>query len=259
MELTGRAALVTGGAGGLGGPTVRRLAGAGLRVVVFDRDADGADALAAEFGEAARAVPGDVLDDDDVGAAIAQAQAMGPLSVIVNLAGGGAGGAGGGRTVRRDGTPHDKGAFVRTVQLNVLGTFNVTRLAAVAMAPNAPDEDGQRGVVINTGSIAGLGGLGGQIAYSTAKAAIIGMTLPLALDLAPLGIRVCCISPGTMATPLMVAAVDPARPDPTDGMLFPKRMGHPDEFAQMVESIIRNPYLNGENIRLDGGVRVVPQ
>jgi NAD(P)-dependent dehydrogenase (short-subunit alcohol dehydrogenase family) len=256
VELSGRAALVTGAAGGLGAPTVRRLVGAGLRVVVFDRDADRAGALAAEIGDGARAVAGDVLDDDDVGAAIAGAQTLGPLFAIVNLAGGGVGGGG---TVRRDGTPHDKDAFVRTMQLNVLGTFNVTRLAAVAMAGNEADGDGQRGVVINTGSIAGLGGLGGQIAYSTAKAAIIGMTLPLALDLAPLGIRVCCISPGTMATPLMVAAAGRSGRDAADGMLFPRRMGHPDEFAQLVESIIRNPYLNGENIRLDGGVRCVPR
>lgn len=249
MQLAGRTALVTGAAGGLGAPTVRRLVDMGLGVVVFDRNGDRAEALVAEVGGGARASVGDVLDDHDVSAAIGVATSMGPLSVVVNLAGGG---VGGGPTVRRDGTPHDKDAFVATMQLNVLGTFNVTRLAAVAMADNPPDPDGQRGLIVNTGSVAGLGGLSGQIAYSTAKAAIIGMTLPLARDLAPLGIRVCSISPGTMATPLMVQAGQTG-----DGVLFPQRMGHPDEFARLVEAIVANPYLNGENIRLDGGLRNV--
>jgi len=165
------------------------------------------------------------------------------------------GGVGGGRTVSRDGSPHDKASFVQTMDMNALGTFNVTRLAAAAMGGNEPDADGQRGVIVNTASIAGMEGKSGQLAYSAAKAAILGMTLPLARDLAPMGIRVCAIAPGTMGTPLMLAALEHMKTDPSEGIVFPRRMGHPEEFALLVGSIVRNPYLNGENIRLDGGLR----
>ncbi|MCU1452066.1 MAG: hypothetical protein JWN46_212 [Acidimicrobiales bacterium] len=252
MDLGGRSAIVTGGAGGLGEATVRRLVDLGMRVVVFDRDAGRAEALAKEIGDDAAAIGGDVLDDEDVAAAIAAAGSLGPLTVLVNVAGGG---VGGGRTVARDGTPHDKDAFVQTVELNVVATFNMTRFAAAAMGGNEPDEDGQRGVIVNTGSLAGLEGKAGQLAYGTAKAAVLGMTLPLARDLAPMGIRVCAIAPGTMGTPVMLGALEHLKHDPAEGVLQPKRMGYPDEFALLVESIVRNPYLNGENIRLDGGLR----
>ena len=200
MRLDDRSAIVTGGAGGLGAATVRQLVGNGLGVVVFDRDQDRAETLAKELGDATLAVSGDVTDDDDVGAAIAAATTLGPLSVLVNVAGGG---VGGGRTVGRGGIPHDKDSFVATMEMNAIGTFNVTRLVAAAMGDNQPDEDGQRGVVVNTASIAGMEGKAGQVAYSAAKAAILGMTLPMARDLAPMGIRVCAIAPGTMGTPLM--------------------------------------------------------
>ena len=256
MELDGRSAIVTGGAGGLGGATVRRLVELGGRVAVFDRDGERADALAKELGDAAVSVSGDVNDDDDVGAAIEAAQSLGPLSVIVNVAGGG---VGGGRTVARDGTPHDKDAFVTTMDMNALGTFNVTRLGASAMARNEPDEHGQRGVVVNTASIAGMEGQAGQVAYGAAKAAILGMTLPMARDLAPAGIRVCAIAPGTMGTPLMLGAPQEMQDHLVQSIVFPKRMGRPEEFALLVESIIRNPYLNGENIRLDGALRFPPR
>jgi len=252
MDLEGRAAIVTGGAGGLGAATVRHLVTAGLRVAVFDRDAERAATLAKELGDAAVATGGDVTDDDDVAAAIEAARSLGTLSVVVNVAGGG---VGGGRTVSRDGSPHDKASFVQTMDMNALGTFNVTRLAAAAMGGNEPDADGQRGVIVNTASIAGMEGKSGQLAYSAAKAAILGMTLPLARDLAPMGIRVCAIAPGTMGTPLMLAALEHMKTDPSEGIVFPRRMGHPEEFALLVGSIVRNPYLNGENIRLDGGLR----
>jgi NAD(P)-dependent dehydrogenase (short-subunit alcohol dehydrogenase family) len=252
MELEGRSAIVTGGAGGLGAATVRRLVDAGLRVVVFDRDVERAGSLAKELGDAAVATGGDVTEDEDVEAAIEAAKGLGTLSVVVNVAGGG---VGGGRTVSRNGTPHDKESFVQTMDMNALGTFNVTRLTAAAMGGNEPDADGQRGVVVNTASIAGMEGKSGQLAYSAAKAAILGMTLPLARDLAPMGIRVCAIAPGTMGTPLMLSALEHMKTDPSEGIVFPRRMGHPDEFALLVESIVRNPYLNGENIRLDGGLR----
>jgi len=256
MQLQGRAAIVTGGAGGLGSATVRRLAEIGMRVVVFDLDASRAGQLAEELGDAAVGVRGDTTDDDDAAAAIVAAQSLGPLSLLVNVAGGG---VGGGRTVGRDGTPHDKTSFVKTMEMNALGTFNMTRLVAAAMAGNEPDEDGQRGVVVNTASIAGMEGQTGQLAYGSAKAAILGMTLPMARDLAPLGVRVCAIAPGTMGTPVMLSVPEQMREKLLADIVFPKRMGRPEEFALLVESIVRNPYLNGENIRLDGALRFPPK
>ena len=256
MDLNGRSALVTGGAGGLGGATVRHLVGLGVGVAIFDRDADRAGDLAKELGDRAVAVGGDVTDDDDVGAAVEAARSVGTFSLVVNVAGGA---TGGGRTVGRDGTPHDKAVFTGTMEMNAFGTFNVTRLAAAVMAGNEPDEHGQRGVVVNTASIAGIEGQTGQLAYAAAKGAILGMTLPLARDLAALGIRVCAIAPGTMGTPIMLSVPDQLKEKLTDSIVFPKRMGRPEEFALLVESIARNPYLNGENIRLDGALRFPPK
>ncbi len=256
MNLNGRSAIVTGGAGGLGSATVRRLAQTGARVVIFDADGERASKLAAELGDATLAAAGDVNDDDAVGRAIEAAQSLGGLGLVVNVAGGG---VGGGRTVARDGTPHDKRSFVATMEMNAFGTFNVTRLAAAAMAANEPDADGQRGVVVNTASIAGLEGQTGQLAYAAAKAAILGMTLPLARDLAPLGIRVCAIAPGTMGTPIMLSVPGEMQERLVESIVFPKRMGRPEEFALLVESIAGNPYLNGENIRLDGALRFPPR
>ena len=256
MDLEGRSALVTGGAGGLGGATVRHLSGIGVGVVVFDRDADRASALAGELGPTAAAVSGDVNDDDAVGAAIDAAKGLGTFSLVVNVAGGG---VGGGRTVSRDGTPHDKDTFVQTMAMNAFGTFNVSRLAAAAMAANEPDEDGQRGVIVNTASIAGIEGQTGQLAYASAKGAILSMTLPMARDLAPSGIRVCAIAPGTMGTPIMLSVREEMREHLVSSIVFPRRMGKPEEFALLVESIARNPYLNGENVRLDGALRFPPK
>jgi NAD(P)-dependent dehydrogenase (short-subunit alcohol dehydrogenase family) len=256
MDLNGRSALVTGGAGGLGGATVRRLVELGMGVAVFDRDGDRAGALAKELGDGAVAVGGDVNDDGDVAAAIDAARSVGTLSLVVNVAGGG---VGGGRTVGRDGTPHDKASFVGTMEMNAFGTFNVTRLAAAAIAGNEPDENGQRGVVVNTASIAGIEGQTGQLAYAAAKAAILGMTLPLARDLGAVGIRVCAIAPGTMGTPIMLSVPEQMQEHLVKNIVFPRRMGRPEEFALLVESIARNPYLNGENIRLDGALRFPPK
>ncbi|MBL7486783.1 SDR family NAD(P)-dependent oxidoreductase [Frankia sp. AgB1.9] len=252
MKITESSAIVTGGAGGLGAATVRQLVGLGVGVAVFDRDEERTTALAAELGPTVAAIPGDVTDDRDVQSAIDAAQALGTLSVVVNVAGGGTRPA---RTVGRGGEPHDMATFVATMAKNAFGTFNVTRLAAAAMAANTPDEDGQRGVVVNTGSLAGLEGQAGQVAYAAAKAAILGMTLPLARDLAPLGIRVCAIAPGTMGTELMLSASQQLKDKLLSTVVFPHRMGHPAEFALLVEMIVRNSYLNGENIRIDGGQR----
>ncbi len=253
MNPEGRVAIVTGGAGGLGAATVRRLVAVGMRVVVFDRDAERGCVLADECGDAALAVTGDANDDDHVGAAIDAARSLGSVSVLVNVAGGG---VGGGPTVGPRG-PHDKASFVKTMTMNAVGTFNVTRLVAASMGDNDPDDDGQRGVVVNTASIAGMEGQRGQVAYAAAKAAILGMTLPMARDLAPMGVRVCAIAPGPMATPVMLRVVDRLDEDPTRGIVFPKRMGRPEEFALVVEAVVRNDYLNGENIRLDGALRLI--
>jgi NAD(P)-dependent dehydrogenase (short-subunit alcohol dehydrogenase family) len=225
-------------------------------VAIFDQAADRAEALAAELGDKAVAVSGDVNNDDDVANAIKAAGTVGTLSIVVNVAGGA---TGAGRTVGRDGSPMDKSIFTGTMDMNAVGTFNVSRLAAAAMAANDPDEDGQRGVIVNTASIAGLEGQTGQIAYGAAKAAILGMTLPMARDLAVVGIRVCAIAPGTMGTPLMLSAPEAMKEQLVSSIIFPKRMGKPEEFALLVESIVRNPYLNGENIRLDGALRFPPK
>ena len=155
--------------------------------------------------------------------------------------------------------PHDKQSFIDTMTMNAFGTFNVTRLVAAAMSVNEPNEDGQRGVVVNTASIAGMEGQTGQLAYASAKAAILGMTLPMARDMAPLGIRVCAIAPGTMGTPLMEMAPEAMKQDLVANIVNPKRLGRPEEFALLVESILRNDYLNGENIRLDGALRFPPK
>jgi NAD(P)-dependent dehydrogenase (short-subunit alcohol dehydrogenase family) len=256
VNLDGRAAIVTGGAGGLGSAVVRRLVEVGMPVVVFDRDADRAAEVAGGWGDSAVAVSGDVNDDAAAGAAIDAASKLGPLSLLVNVAGGG---VGGGRTVGRDGMPHDKSAFVQTMEMNAFGTFNMCRLAAAAMAGNDPDADGQRGVIVNTASIAGMEGQTGQLAYAAAKAAILGMTLPMARDLAAIGVRVCAIAPGTMGTPVMLGVRQEVKENLLKGIVFPKRMGQPGEFALLVESIARNPYLNGENIRLDGALRFGPK
>jgi NAD(P)-dependent dehydrogenase (short-subunit alcohol dehydrogenase family) len=254
MQLNERSAIVTGGAGGLGAATVRRLTALGLQVVVFDRALDAGTALAEELGRGS-AVGGDINSDADVTTALDAAEALAPLAVLVNVAGGGAGG----RTLSRDGEPMDIEAFRFTVELNTVGTFNVTRLAAARMAKADPDENGQRGVVVNTASIAGYEGQTGQVAYGASKAAVLGMSLPLARDLAPVGIRVCAIAPGTMGTPLMESAPEALKEKLVENIIFPKRMGQPDEFARLVESIVTNPYLNGENIRLDGALRFPPK
>ena len=253
MNLAGRSALVTGGAGGLGAATVNRLVRCGMHVVVLDRSFDPELARELEFDGVRSVVRGDVTDDGDVDEAIGQAQTAGPLSVVAHIAGGA---VGGGPTVGSDGVPHDIASFVRTMTVNAVGTFNVLRLAAAAMAANEPDHDGQRGVVVTTASVAGIEGQRGQVAYGAAKAAVLGMTLPAARDLAPAGIRVCSIAPGPMATPVMLRILDGLDEDPTTGIVFPARLGRPEEFATLVEAIVRNPYLNGVQIRLDGALRL---
>lgn len=253
MDLRGRSAIVTGGAGGLGSAVVQRWARSGTGVVVLDRSERRAGQLAERLGGAVRVVGGDANTDADVERAIDAATELGPLGALVNVAGGG---VGGGPTVRCDREPHDQREFVETMTMNVFGAFNASRLVAAAMAGNEPDAHGQRGVVVQTASIAAYEGQRGQVAYAAAKAALVGMVLPMARDLADHGIRVCAVAPGPMGTPVMRRVMGELEVDPAEGIVFPRRLGEPEEFAQLVASVVANPYLNGECIRIDGALRL---
>ncbi|GAA0958110.1 SDR family NAD(P)-dependent oxidoreductase [Actinocorallia libanotica] len=254
MELAGRSAIVAGGAGGLGSATVRRLVAGGVGVVVLDPDGDGAAALAAELGERVSVVVGDGADDDVVHAAIAAAGSLGVLSIAVSATGVVIRSP---RLVGADGSVMDKEVLRRNFELHVMGPFNLARLCAAAFAANAPDRDGQRGVVVQTASISAFDGQAAMVPYAAAKGAVVGMVLPMARDLAPLGVRVCAIAPGAFATPRLSSPQ--ARRALMGDILFPERLGRPEEYALLAESIIRNPYLNGEVIRLDGAARLAPE
>ncbi len=255
MDIKDCSALVTGGASGLGEATVRALTERGARCTIFDRDEARAKALADELGGGADYVAGDVSDEGDAGRAVAQAATGGDLRITVNCAGIGWAQ----RTIDREGNPHDLGAFKTVVTVNLIGSFNVMRLAAGAIARCAPLADGERGVIVNTASVAAFEGQIGQISYSASKGGIVGMTVPAARDLAPAGIRVNTIAPGLMDTPLLGLLPEEARQALGAGVLFPKRLGYPAEFAGLVCSIVENGYLNGETVRLDGGLRMPPK
>lgn len=251
MELAKCSALVNGGAGGLGGATVRRLTQLGVGVVVFDPDGDRAQALAAELGDRVIAVTGDQNVDSDVKAAIAAARTLGAFSICVNVAG----------AVfvtppvaDANGTPHPMGLFEDMVRNHLLGPFNVSRLSAAAFAKNTPDEDGQRGVIVNTASTAAYDGQARQAAYSASKGAIVGLTTSMARDLAPIGVRTCAIAPGPIMTPRLASAPAALQERLIADVAFPKRLGRPEEYGLLVEAIVRNPFLNGQVIRLDGGM-----
>lgn len=255
MEVSGNVALVTGAASGLGEATARRLHAHGAAIVLADLSEPRGTAIAAELGSNARFVKCDVTSEEDVNAAISAGAELGRLAMSVHCAGGGIAA----RTVGRDGTPHALEAFARTIQLNLIGTFNVLRLAAAQMATNEPDAGGERGVCVQTASIAGYEGQIGQIAYGSAKAGVIGMTIIAARDLAAIGVRVCTIAPGTIGTPPMMGAPEQIREGLAATVPFPKRLGEPDEYAKLAQHIIENGYLNGEVIRLDGAVRFQPR
>ena len=248
-------ALVTGGASGLGEATVRRLVAAGGRAVIVDLDSDRGSALAAELGERAVFARADVSEPEDVSRAVTAAADLGELRIAVSCAGIGPAA----KVVGRDGSPHDFELFRKVVTVNLLGTFNVLRLAAAAMAGNAPSDDGERGVVINTASVAAYEGQIGQVAYASSKGGVLGMTLPAARDLMKTGVRVMTIAPGTFDTPLLAGLPQNVRDSLAAGIPFPRRLGDPREYARLVESIVRNPYLNGETIRLDGALRMPPR
>jgi NAD(P)-dependent dehydrogenase (short-subunit alcohol dehydrogenase family) len=255
VEVSGNVALVTGAASGLGEATARRLHAHGASIVLADLSEERGEAIAGELGSNAMFVQCDVTSESDVSAAVAAGAELGRLAMSVHCAGGGIAA----RTVGRDGTPHALDAFRRTVELNLIGTFNVLRLAAAQMATNEPDAGGERGVCVQTASIAGYEGQIGQIAYGSAKAGVIGMTIIAARDLAAIGVRVCTIAPGTIGTPPMLLAPEQIREGLAATVPHPKRLGEPDEYAKLAQSIIENGYLNGEVIRLDGAVRFQPK
>jgi NAD(P)-dependent dehydrogenase (short-subunit alcohol dehydrogenase family) len=246
--------IVTGGASGLGGATAERVLSLGGRVVVADVNAAQGEAFVQQFGNAARFVKCDVTSEADGQAAVDAALAMGRLVGLVNCAGI----APPAKTVGKDG-PHRLDQFARVVGVNLIGTFNMIRLAAAAMARNEPNEEGERGVIVNTASVAAFDGQVGQAAYAASKAGVVGMTLPVARDLSRDGIRVVTIAPGLFLTPMMLGLPQEAQDSLGKQVPFPSRLGRPPEYAQLVEQIFANPMLNGETIRLDGAIRMAPR
>jgi NAD(P)-dependent dehydrogenase (short-subunit alcohol dehydrogenase family) len=249
MRIEGSGTLVAGGASGLGAATARRLHAAGARITIADLNAEKGEALAAELD--ARFVPCDVTAADQVQAAV---EAAGELRISVCCAGVGWAE----RTAGKRG-PHSFDPFQTVVNVNLIGTFNVLRLAAAAMLANDPDDEGERGVCINTASIAAYDGQIGQLAYSASKGGIVGMTLPAARDLASAGIRVMTIAPGLFDTPLLAGLPEETRQALGEQVPHPHRLGRPDEYAELAAHIVANPMLNGEVIRLDGALRMPPR
>ena len=256
MDIQGIGAVVTGGASGLGEATARALAVRGAQVAILDLGrSKGAD-VAASLGGGSFFAEADVADEAAVGAALERAvERFGGVHVCVNCAGIGSAM----RTVDKDGKPFDLRVFRKTIEVNLIGTFNVLRLAASHMVKNAPNADGERGVVVNTASAAAFDGQIGQAAYSASKAGVVGMTLPIARDLAKLGIRVVTIAPGLFETPLLMTMPEPARQALAATIPFPSRLGRPPEFASLALEIVGNAMLNGETIRPDGAVRMPPR
>jgi NAD(P)-dependent dehydrogenase (short-subunit alcohol dehydrogenase family) len=254
MKIENQAALVTGGASGLGAQTARELARRGAKVAVLDRNGDGAKALAAEIGGIGLAC--DITSTDSVLAALDAARAVhGPARLVMNIAGIGTAK----RLIGKDGTPMPLEEFQRVIDVNLVGTFNVIRLATAEIVRLDPLEDGERGVIVCTASVAAFDGQVGQEAYAASKGGLVALTLPLARDLAQFGVRVVTIAPGLFLTPLMATLPQPVQESLAASIPFPKRLGKPEEFAQLCASIIENLSLNGEVIRLDGALRMAPR
>ena len=257
MDVNGTSAVVSGGASGLGEATARLLAAAGATVVVADLNEQRGKQVADEIGGIF--VGTDVADEASVQAAVDAAVATGaPLRTVVNCAGIGWAA----RTVNRDGTPHDLAGYQKVININLVGTFNLMRIGAAAIAKTEPaDADGQRGVIVNTSSVAGIEGQTGQIAYSASKGGIIGMTVPAARDLSAIGVRVNTICPGLIDTPIygFHEGAEEFKARLVAPVVFPKRMGRADEFAHLVRMLIENDYMNAEVVRLDGGIRFQPK
>ena len=255
MLLKGRTVLVTGGASGLGGATVDMIAATGGRAVIIDLNDDAGRAKAAQHGASARFVRADVTSEEQVQEAIDVAtKDYGQIDGLVNAAGIPAAE----RVLPREGVqPLDH--FARVIQVNLVGTFNVIRLAAAAMTKNPPSEGGERGVIVNTASVAAFDGQIGQAAYSASKGGIVALTLPIAREFARIGVRVMTIAPGTFDTPLLGALPEAARASLAQQVPFPSRLGRPEEYASLVRHIFENEMLNGEVIRLDGAIRMAPK
>jgi len=255
MDLHDSAALVTGGASGLGAATARLLADRGARVVLLDLNEQAGEALARELDGAF--VRADVTDPGQVQAAVDAASALAPLRVLINCAGIG----GPARTIDRHGEPADLAAFEHVVRVNLIGSFNCLRLAAAAIARTAPLLDGERGAIVNTASLAAFDGQIGQASYSASKGGIVGMTLPIARDLAASGIRVNTIAPGLIDTPIYGEGPDAEafKAKLAANVPFPRRLGTPEEFASLALELATNAYMNGEVVRIDGGVRLPPR
>lgn len=253
MQIQGQGALITGGASGLGLATARRLAAAGAHVTIIDLPSSAGAEIAAELG--GLFVPADVTSVDEVQAAVAAAQAAAPLRVVVNCAGI----APPAKVLDREGNPAVLADFERVVRINLVGTFNVLSQASAVIANNEPTESGDRGVIVNTASVAAFDGQIGQPAYSASKGGVHAMTLPVARELARYGIRVCTIAPGIMETPMLMGLPQAAQDSLGQQVPFPSRLGRPDEYAGLVQHVVENGYLNGETIRLDGAIRMAPK
>jgi 3-hydroxyacyl-CoA dehydrogenase/3-hydroxy-2-methylbutyryl-CoA dehydrogenase len=255
MRIEGASALVAGGASGLGAATSRALHERGATVVIADLNAEKGEALASELGDRASFVEANVMEPDPVqGAVDAAAGADGGLRISVCCAG-----IGWAQRVSSKQGPHDLEVFHNVVKVNLIGTFNVLRLACTAMNANDPDDEGERGVCVNTASIAAWDGQIGQVAYSASKGGVVGLTLPAARDMASRGVRVNTIAPGLFDTPLLAALPQEQREALGAGIPFPSRLGRPEEYAQLAVQIVENPMLNGESIRLDGALRMPPK
>jgi NAD(P)-dependent dehydrogenase (short-subunit alcohol dehydrogenase family) len=254
MQIQNNVFVVTGGASGLGAATARLLAAAGGKVVIADVTVDKGQALSSELGMATRFVKCDVTSEADGKAAISAALDLGTLRGLVNCAGV----APGEKTVGKDG-PHRLESFARAVNINLVGTFNMIRLAAEAMARQDATAEGERGVIVNTASVAAFDGQMGQAAYAASKSGVVGMTLPIARDLARNGIRVMTIAPGIFETPMLLGMPAELQASLAKQVPFPSRLGRPDEYAQLVAAIVGNVMLNGETIRLDGAIRMQPK
>jgi 3-hydroxyacyl-CoA dehydrogenase / 3-hydroxy-2-methylbutyryl-CoA dehydrogenase len=256
MQINGRVAVVTGGASGLGEATVKRLVENGGRAAILDLQEDRGAALVEKLGsDHVLYFKTNVTSEEEVQSAVNQTyEKFGGIHAAINCAGIGAAE----KTVGKE-KPHDLGTFAKVIQVNLIGTFNVIRLAAEKMVQNEPDQNGERGVIINTASVAAFDGQMGQAAYSASKGGIVGMTLPIARDLAKHGIRVMTIAPGLMDTPLLAHAPEKVRLALGAMVPFPERLGTSDEYAMLTQQIIENPYLNGETIRLDGAIRMQPK
>jgi NAD(P)-dependent dehydrogenase (short-subunit alcohol dehydrogenase family) len=254
MNIRGQAAIVTGGASGLGAQTARELAKRGAKVAVFDRNAEGAKAVAAEIG--GFGIGCDITSSDSVIAALnAAREAHGPARILMNIAGIGTAK----RLIGKDGTPMPLEDFRRVIEVNLIGTFNVIRLATAEIVKLDPLQDGERGVIVNTASVAAFDGQVGQEAYAASKGGVVSLTLPLARDLAQFGVRVVTIAPGLFLTPLMAELPLPVQESLAASIPFPKRLGKPEEFAHLAAAIVENLALNGEVIRLDGALRMAPR